>query len=384
MSVPFNIYTSLSGKVEHNYDVSVNKNAVTKRYYVDIAIGDNSNPGTELEPFKSINRALRYNDAQEIIVKPGVYGWTDSYNAYTQTTSYNLICEDGVYIGAHRDNLTWTPHATLFNVYQTIATAVIEIIDAKNIEEPNFLTLQTDIQSVNDNPNSYYIDSSNNIFVRLADDRQPDEYVLCNLTGDAMNAENVDKIYVENAIFTNTVTIASTSNSNAKFYAKNCDFLFGTSDNSLSLQGVEFILQNCRGKYGERDGLNYHISNGILSNGIEIDCIGAYNGRDGGDSNNGSTMHDGGSILRINGEYHHNHGPNVIDVNPGTKSLNIGVHAHHSTASAAMSNANFRTRDADMWIVNCVSHDSAYSTSIEGAATMNKENSLLVGEEIVI
>jgi hypothetical protein len=385
LDIPFNIYISVSGKVFiGDYDVAVNKNKVTKIYYVDVKSGDNTNPGTEAQPFKDIGRALRYGDADEIIVKEGIYGWTSGYNGYTQTKSYNLIGQGDVYVGAHRDNLIWTPHATYAGVYQTNATSVFEVIDIKNYELPEFLTLQNDIHGVSETPNSYYIDSSNNIYVRTIDSRKPDDFILCNLVNNAANATNVDNVYFENIKFTNTVDITTTSNNNAMFHAKGCDFFYGSNSNGLYLKGVDFIVQNCRAKFATRDGFNYHVSNGILSNGIEIDCEGKYNGRDGGNSNNGSTMHDGGHILRIRGEYDHNHGPNVIDVNVGTKSLNIGVHAHSSTATSPISNADFRTRDADMWLVNCVSHDSDYSTSVEGNANMYKDNSLLIGEEIVI
>lgn len=54
-------------------------------------------------------------------------------------------------------------------------------------------------------------------------------------------------------------------------------------------------------------------------------------------------MHDGGHILRIGGEYYSNSGPNVIDVNEGTVSVNIGVHAHSSRATKdTVSNSSFK------------------------------------------
>ena len=102
VTVPFNIQYALNGSVKVNYDVSVNKNPVEKRYYVDIKKGDNSNPGTESQPFKWINRALRYGDADEIIVNEGVYGWNEAFSGYSQTKPFNLIGKGKVLIGAHR------------------------------------------------------------------------------------------------------------------------------------------------------------------------------------------------------------------------------------------------------------------------------------------
>ncbi|MCG4934170.1 DUF1565 domain-containing protein, partial [Dorea formicigenerans] len=88
-----------SGNTSIDYDVSVNKNPVTKTYYVDVKKGDNSNPGTQSLPFKSINRALRYGDADEIIVNEGVYGWVDGFSGFSQSKPFNLIGKGKVLIG---------------------------------------------------------------------------------------------------------------------------------------------------------------------------------------------------------------------------------------------------------------------------------------------
>lgn len=376
----FKVLYNLLGEVSFNYDVTINKIKPTKTYYVDVKTGSNNNAGTESQPFQSINRALRYGDADNIIVKEGIYGWSNSYNAYNQTKSYNLIGVGDVYIGAHRDNLTWSQHSTYQNVYQTNATSVVEVLDIKE-DLYRYLEKLTSVEAVSNKAGSYYIDSSNNIYVRTHDSRKPDDYVLPQVSGSAAKFEDLDKVYIENIKFTNNVIISGTSNSK-KAYAKNVTFSASASGNAVSVLGVDTIFQNCKALYASADGFNYHINKGILPNAIEIDCIGSFNGRDGANQNNGSTMHDGGKIIRIRGEYHHNHGPNVIDVNNGTQSLNIGVHAHHSTASADNSNADFRVRDegggSQMMLVNCVSHDSKYSLSIEGKATETVENSLLM------
>lgn len=381
--VPFNVYTSLNGKYEIDYDVSVNKVPVNKTYYVDVKNGNNSNSGTEQSPFKSINRAIRYGDMDQIIVKEGIYGWADVFNAYRTEKSFNMIGQGTVILGSHRDNLTWTKTSGYNNVYQTNASSVIEVVDAKNISNMKLLKKLSDVSQVSQNAGSYFIDSSNNIYVRTHDNRIPDEYILPNIAAD-VTQENINKLYFENIIFTNTVKL-KTSNDGYTFYAKNCTFAFGTNGNALSLEGYNSILQNCVAEYAMRDGFNYHISNGNITKSIEIDCIGRYNGRDGADQNNGSTSHDGGQILRIGGEYHNNHGPNVIDVNEGSVSVNVGVHAHSSTATSnTVSNSNFKNGNvgaSEMYLVNCVSHNSDYSvvtsTSTNSVTTIN--NSLLIG-----
>ena len=384
IAVPFTIQSALNGNVKVNYDVGVNKNAVTKRYYVDVKKGNNSNAGTESAPFQSINRALRYGDADEIVVNEGAYGWSNGFSGYSQTKSFNLVGKGKVLIGAHRDGVTWTQNSTYTNVYQTNQTNVTEVVDYNNIDDIKFLTKRNSVQEVSDNAGSYYIDSSNNIYVRTHDDRVPDDQILPNMFSDAVKITDNPKVYFENIRFTNSVKLTVTKTGN-KFYAKDCYFSIGSGGNALSIEGYDYnVLQSCVAKHATMDGFNYHIKNGILPKVIEIDCIGFDNGRNGADQNNGSTMHDGGQIIRIGGEYHNNGGPNVIDVNEGTVSVNIGVHSHGSRATkGTISNASFKNGNlglSKMYLINCVSNGSDYSvvTATSQNSVTTIENSLLL------
>lgn len=387
IAVPFTVQSALNGNTKVNYDVGVNKNAVTKRYYVDAKTGNNSNAGTESAPFQSINRALRYGDADEIVVQEGAYGWTHGFSGFTQTKPFNLIGKGKVLVGAHRDGVTWTQNPTYTNVYQTNQTNVTEVVDYNNIDDIKFLTKRDSAQEVSDNAGSYYINSSNNIYVRTHDDRVPDDQILPNMFSDAVKLTDTPKVYFENVRFTNSVKLSATKTGN-KFFAKDCFFSIGSGGNALSIEGYDYnILQSCVAKHATMDGFNYHIKNGILPKVIEIDCIGFDNGRNGADQNNGSTMHDGGQIIRIGGEYHNNGGPNVIDVNEGTVSVNIGVHSHSSRATAGtISNTSFKNGNvgkSKMYLFNCVSNDSDYSivtATTEGSIT-SVENSLLLEPE---
>ena len=387
MAVPFTVQSALNGDVQVNYDVSVNKNAVTKRYYVDVKTGNNSNAGTESAPFQSINRALRYADADEIVVQEGAYGWSHGFSGYSQTKPFNLIGKGKVLIGAHRDGVAWNKNSTYSNVYQTNQTNVVEVIDYKDIHDIKFLEKQTSVKGVSDNAGSYYVDSSNNIFVRTHDDRVPDDQILPNMYSDAVKITDNPKVYFENIRFTNSVKLTVTKSGN-KFFSKDCFFSIGSGGNALSIEGYDYnILQSCVAKHATMDGFNYHAKNGIIPKVIEIDCIGFDNGRNGADQNNGSTMHDGGQIIRIGGEYHNNGGPNVIDVNEGTVSVNIGVYSHGSRATAGtISNTSFKNGNvgkSKMYLFNCVSNDSDYSivtATTEGSIT-SVENSLLIEPE---
>lgn len=92
-------------------------------------------------------------------------------------------------------------------------------------------------------------------------------------------------------------------------------------------------------------------------------------------------MHDGGYIIRVNGEYHHNSGPNVIDVNEGAQSWCVGVSAHESTATSGVSNSDFKNGNvgaSEMWLDSCASFGSEHSlvTAGEGSKTYINNNLL--------
>lgn len=384
MAVPFNVKTALNGDVDINYDVSVNKNKVLKRYYIDVKKGSNTNDGSKEAPFHDIYRALKYADADEIVINEGVYGWNSGVAGYSQTKPFNLIGIGKVVIGAHRENLTWNVNSTYSNVYQTNASSIVEIVDYKDVNDIKFLQLQKSIQDVSKNAGSYYIDSTNNIYVRTHDDRVPDDQILPNMTSDAIKVENNPNVYFENINFSNSTKITTTT-ANNKFFAKDCHFTIGSGGNALSVEGYNLsIVQNCIAAHATMDGFNYHIKNNNVTKAIEIDCKGFNNGRNGADQNNGSTSHDGGQIIRIRGEYFNNGGPNVIDVNEGSTSVNIGVHSHSSRAtSGTVSNSNFKNGNvgtSKMYLYNCVSNNSDYSvvTATSQNSVTTIENSLLL------
>lgn len=384
MAVPFSVRTALNGDVDINYDVSVNKNKVLKRYYIDVKEGSNTNAGSKEAPFHDIYRAFKYGDADEIVINEGVYGWNSGVAGYNQTKPFNLIGVGKVVIGAHRENLTWSVNSTYSNVYQTNASSVVEIVDYKDVNDIKFLQLQKSIQDVSKNAGSYYIDSANNIYVRTHDNRVPDDQILPNMTSDAIKVADNPNVYFENINFSNSTKITTTT-ANNKFFAKDCRFTIGSGGNALSVEGYSLsIVQNCIASHATMDGFNYHIKNNNVTKAIEIDCKGFNNGRNGADQNNGSTSHDGGQIIRIRGEYFNNGGPNVIDVNEGSTSVNIGVHSHSSRAtSGIVSNSNFKNGNigtSKMYLYNCVSNNSDYSvvTATSQNSTTTIENSLLL------
>ena len=88
-------------------------------------------------------------------------------------------------------------------------------------------------------------------------------------------------------------------------------------------------MKDCVAAKNIDDGFNYKKGAGVTPYSVEIDCIGRDNGLT-GDIDNGSTMHEGGRIVRIMGEYMRNVGRNVHDIDNNSQSWNLGCNAHDS------------------------------------------------------
>jgi hypothetical protein len=118
------------------------------------------------------------------------------------------------------------------------------------------------------------------------------------------------------------------------------------------------------------DGFNYHTVADAAPYAVEIDCIGRDNGAS-SDTDNGTAMHDAGSVVRLNGEYYSNVGTNVHDINTDTTSWNLGVNAHDSTS--AVNDINFAVgwstgAAGKMWLDCCKSSGSATDFHIQAGA----------------
>jgi hypothetical protein len=148
--------------------------------------------------------------------------------------------------------------------------------------------------------------------------------------------------YVENIIFSGgkaTVNMSNSAGNNPVMMFKNCAFNDSTTENGINVRrnGL-YIFENCKSNNNFLDGFNYHNNDSIKNQlVIEINCKATGNGTGGGTTDNGSTMHDTGNIIRINGEYYGNSDRNIHDIE-NSKSWNLGVIARDGSDVAQ---ANF-------------------------------------------
>jgi hypothetical protein len=374
-----------------NFDITKFKYKGGTTYYVDPVLGKDGNPGrTENTAFYSVYKALQVcSDGDTIILLDGLYtrsNWTQ--DGYIEK-SVNIIAKNaGKVIVKNGNNHTYELYAPYTKTYYTSRNIVIKAVQ-KIGNETTELTAVNSIESVENTEGSFYCDGTNT-YVHLYGDEAPndDNCFLLLQTNKALvhtlcTDENVT-LYLEGIDFIggNPSTVlfsASNTYTAPKLYAYNCRFKHAydatQSKDAVSILGATAIFVKCEASFSNKDGFNYHQYNGIVSYGIEIDCIGKCNGygNTGDPYNNGSTAHDGYKVIRINGIYHDNYGANVADVHVNTKSLNLGCVAFDSTADQSNNAcADFAAQQSGttMYLDNCRAFGSKYNLYCADGAAM--------------
>lgn len=227
------------------------------------------------------------------------------------------------------------------------------------------------------------------------------------------------KVYFENLICLEGSAPLSvekqSGGSNIEIYAKNCKFFYSRSalatkhDNHgntkydgegnivteliendvCMLYGTTLsIFQDCEASFGLKDGFGYHMGRNSLTppKAIEINCIGVGNGNIEDGNDQGSTIHDGGSIIRVRDICTQNYGANYADAHSGTESWNIGCTGFESLCDYSnirisdAQNSNFLASDgAKVFCEGCVGFGSLYNVCATSAGTIYLRNSRFEG-----
>lgn len=350
-------------------------------YYVDSVNGNDNNDGLSLaNAWKTIHWAYRHTtDNSTILVKKGIY-YRDSMPNSSQNKlqrNINIICEEGTLIGMF-DNLSYTQNAQYSNVYEASRNSVNHALDIRNYEKGVIAQLEevSTLSECADTLNSFYKDSSK-VYINIGEAVDSSKVIVSlniNFSSFDVDCSNPDSdltLYLENATIINgtvpVLSIKSSATHQATFYGINCKFLYKKQTdenyNGIDFLGSNSILFNCESSFNGKDGFNYHANAGKVCNGIELDCIGSYNGlKTSINTCNGSTIHDGSQIIRINGKYFNNKGGNVADVQTGSISYNFNCTSFDSLSSNASDSlkADFSNQQAGgtMYLYNCYSKGS--------------------------
>lgn len=150
-----------------------------------------------------------------------------------------------------------------------------------------------------------------------------------------------------------------------------CSFINSTS-NGVNALGGNIYLFNCSAHDNGADGFNYSNNSTSFANVAEVNCTVYDNGNGSHNSDNASTMHNGGSIVRVNGTYYNCHGGVVADISASssekTRSCNYGCYAYDSTGTGSYSACFWASTFAEMWLYCCRVAGSDYELSASGGA----------------
>lgn len=343
-------------------------------YYVGFSGASDSNPGTSrAASFASLNKAYTMTDYDVIIVNAGLYDRNVS-TVGTPTRSHSLIGEGGdAILSRHVRTSTMSWSLQSGTCYKATVSATVQVVcDARYPDEFGDYArcaLVADIATCVSTVQSWYYDSgTTTLYVNLPDGREPDADIRVYRNGSHVTIESGITMYLENIrleggqtpLLVDNTTGAGGSN-RPTCYAKNCRFSYAGDSNGATVRGGITWFEDCVAAHNYLDGFNYHVDV-VACDTVEVGCQGYDNGYNPAAPgiNNGSTTHDGNAILRVNGTYHDNEGPNVVDVGSPV-SWNLGCRSYASRATTADEQvSNFYVSGGSMWLDHCDSEASTY------------------------
>ncbi len=168
-----------------------------------------------------------------------------------------------------------------------------------------------------------------------------------------------------------------------RLYAVDSSFRYSGS-NGIDTLGATAYLERCVIAKAGLDNLNYHDDSGLNSRALEIDVI-SYGAGDTaakgyavlGDSQNASSMHDTGSVVRVNGVYEESYGPVIPDTGTSS-SMNIGIYAGRSLAPTATQNASIYS-EGGMYLIDSTAKGSTYDLRTAAGGTLNIRGMIMAG-----
>ena len=425
------ILTDFRGVYQVDFDVASYKNNPGKVLYVS-PNGSDSNAGTPDAPLAKMSTAYT-NGASTIYLYPGIYNRATSIFGTTINRDLNIIgLGEGVIISTRIINIPNTsPNVTEYSTgvwrcYSNGTTYLSNVVDIAHKTSDGHFTKYTQIEGANASQVKAAIQATagswalieeaiaingvetNKIvaYIHTLSGENPldgDDVLLLYSTAPSDDPTDSHvyplikvtggKVYFENltCIEGSTPLLAQkqAGGGNIEIYAKNCKFFYSRSTyyDACMLYGTALsIFQNCEASFSQKDGFGYHAKESIIPKGIEINCIGAGNGNVEDGNDQGSTMHNGGSIIRVRNVCFKNYGANYADQGTGTESWNIGcvgfeslTDPSYSGTSDAQKSNFFAYDNTKVFCDGCVGFGSLYNVCTSGTGTIYLRNSRFEG-----
>ena len=378
-------FTYLSG-----YDLPLYTDGYKYTHKIDLSAYKNNSTNTVTDHNNSeLQTALTNATAGDTIILDG-----GCYASIVVDKSINLIGKNNpLFVNYLPGQFTTTTNSNTFKTVADFGYSATMILDITRLDDGVVIpmTQAGSISACVSTPGSYIV-SSNKLYVHMYEGRMPTERDIAVLGTNTQTirlsgASAACKWYLEGlTVFGGKSCIFafdSEDYGDQTVIGVDCKAYYSQTSDCIAMRGVDAFFQRCETMGAYLDGFNYHKRNpsdstdNNISNGFEVDCIGHDNGKrqeTAAPSNNGSTIHDGGKIVRINGLYYNNNGGNVADASPNTESYNYGCVTFDSKApydNADETSADFWARYANMHLYGCRAlGDSQYNLRTFSAGTI--------------
>lgn len=371
--------------------------------YVDPVLGNEANDGlTWATAKRDPAAAIHTRTAATIYIAPGTYHRSDFHDWGVNKISrdVSIICPNGIAIVTRRAGGASLPAFTLssgttYVVARNNIASVYDVLKLDIYDDYTKMPAYASLALLNAAPFGYFRDGANT-YVKRADGAVPtylntaiflvEDQPVSGITGNAT-------VYLENLHFeggTSCFDIDPTSSTDVmKLYAKGCSFKYNTGSggggDGLSVFGAtEVRLQGSEGSRTWNDVVSYHedtvTSPGVLGLAVEVDCVWRRAGWDNlpSTNNNGSTAHDGWTVVRINTEQYLNGGPNVADVT-GCNTWMVGCKMHDGIGTGSVSGV--QCGNGEMWLDVCEIYNNQNGVAMlaNDAGTIHLRDSYIDG-----
>jgi len=369
------------------YDLPLYTDGYKYTHAIDLSAYKNNSTNTvTVHNNTELQTALTNATAGDSIILDG-----GCYASITVDKSINLIGKNNpLFVNKLPGVFTATTDPKCFKTVADIDYSVTMTLDITHLADGLVIpmTQAVSTSALTATPGTFIV-SGNKLYVHMYDGKMPTERDIAVLGTNTQTirlsgASAACKWYLEGlTVFGGKsciYAIDSETYGDQTVIGVDCKAYYSQTGDCIAMRGVDAFFQRCEAMGAYLDGFNYHKRNpndqtdNNISNGFEVDCIGHDNGhRDSRTidkiSDNGSTIHDGGKIVRINGLYYNNNGGNLADTNPNTESYNYGCIAFDSTGpqdSPSDVGADYWTdKSAIMYLYACRSlGDSIYSLRI--------------------
>lgn len=368
-------------------------------YYVDVVSGLDTNAGTsDVTALQSIAAAVAKSDVGTVMVKG--YGVANPYyrgrgfNNAAIAKNINIIGYGGTdaVITTH-DVLAFTLTTSQTNTYQTTRASVSEVFDMVNGAPGTRLVKKTSIAEVEATAGSWW-QNGTTLHVHAIDNRNLSTTNASRIWAvlAVNNFKNVGDYttYLENLTFyggTDALRVEGATGTGAQVTLNNV----GTHGsqltwNNVALLGCDAVLLNCETTRSGGDGYNYHSLNGKIPRTVEVNCRATDCGHT--TSDQCSTIHDGGKIIRVGGTYRRAIASTVADVNAGTESWNLGCVADGAGDSFANWQIGLVTDTTGtapkLWLHACHTGNATWGAAAYGLGVAVSRGSRIERPNVVI